>query len=467
MTSVGEPPAAGADIGGGIFDPVRRPLTIGLVLVITLVAFEALAAAAAFPVVLDDLGGVALYGWTFSGFMLASLVGITVAGRASDRHGPRRPFLGGAALFAAGLVVVGAAPAMWVVVAGRVVQGMGAGAVPAVVYVVIGRSYDPALRPRMFAVLSSAWVLPALIGPAVSGTVAEHLSWRLVFVGILPLLAIATVLTAPGLRRLDPVPGDTEPGEGGRITLAVCLAVGAGLVIAGLGHRSLLALPLLGAGAALGFPALRRLVPEGTLRARPGLPAAIALRGLLTFSFFGVDAFLPLMLTSVRRTSPAVAGVALTAAALSWSAGAWVQERWSDRWAIRRFSCGGAALISAGITVSATALSGRVPVGVAWVGWGVAGLGMGMAYPMSSLVVLAHAGEEAVGGTIAALQLSDMLGVALGTGLGGAVIATGEAAGWTRASSIAMVDALMLAVLGLALVAAARLPDRLFGRHRA
>ena len=90
----------------------------------------------------------------------------------------------------------------WLLVVARVVQGLGAGTVPAVAYACIGRSYPPSARPRMFAVLSTAWVVPALVGPALAGVVARGLGWRWVFLGLLPLVAIAAVMTLPALFRI-------------------------------------------------------------------------------------------------------------------------------------------------------------------------------------------------------------------------------------------------------------------------
>ncbi len=117
--------------------PRRRPLTIGLVLAVTLVAFEALAIATVLPVVGRHLGDLRLYGWVFSSFMLSSLIGIAVAGTLADRGPLGRPMIAGLALFAVGLVMGGTAPDMPVLVAGRAVQGLGAGVVPAVAYVAI------------------------------------------------------------------------------------------------------------------------------------------------------------------------------------------------------------------------------------------------------------------------------------------------------------------------------------------
>src|SRR6266511_4404759 len=182
----------------GLFAPARRALTIGLVLTVTLVAFEALAVVTILPVIKDDLGGLRLYGWVTSAFFLGTLVGIVVAGSESDRRGPGPPYVLGILLFAAGLVIGGLAPSMLILVLARALQGIGAGAIPATAYAAIGRSYPEALRPRVFAVLSTAWVVPGLIGPALSALVATHLSWRYVFLGLLPLVLVAAATRSPG-----------------------------------------------------------------------------------------------------------------------------------------------------------------------------------------------------------------------------------------------------------------------------
>src|SRR5260370_6255300 len=141
----------GEDPVRGLWAPQRRALTAGLVRTITFVASEALAVVTVMPLVARDRGGVRLYGWVFSGFMLGSVVGIVAAGREADRRGPAAPFVAGVVLFGSGLAVAGVAPSMGVLVAGRVLQGLGAGAVPSVAYATIGRSLPEALRARMMA----------------------------------------------------------------------------------------------------------------------------------------------------------------------------------------------------------------------------------------------------------------------------------------------------------------------------
>ena len=189
-----------------LFAPRYRTLTLGLVLTITLVAFEALATGTIMPLVAGDLGGFEYYGWTFSAFFLGNLIGIVVTGGLLDRGSIVRPFAAGLILFAIGLTLGGLAPSMPVFVAARFLQGLGAGAVNPTSYVAIGRSIPESLRPRMFAMLSTAWVVPGLMGPAIAGIVADAFHWRAVFLGLLPLLAASGALAILALRS---VPGPT------------------------------------------------------------------------------------------------------------------------------------------------------------------------------------------------------------------------------------------------------------------
>jgi MFS family permease len=443
----------------GLMAPARRGLTIGLVLTITLVAFEALAVITILPAIKDDLHGIRLYGWVTSAFQLGVLVGIVVAGGQADRRGPAPPFVAGVLVFVAGLTIGGLAPSMLVLVLARGLQGLGAGAVPAVAYASIGRSYPEALRPRMFAVLSTAWVVPGLIGPALSALVAARFGWRAVFLGLLPLVLASGVLAWPSLRRLGP---PEEPlVQRGRLARAVGVAAGAGLVLAGLTSRSPLAGALLvAAGLAVGVVPLRRLLPSGTLSARPGLPVTVLSRGLLTFAFFGADTYVPLAITAVRGRSTAVASLAVTAATLSWTAGSWVQERKAADWPGRRLIRAGFFTVAAGIACQTAALFPAVPLAVAVAGWAVGGFGIGLAYSPISLIVLGEAPAGQEGAASASLQLADTLGVALGAGLGGVLVAAGAAAGWLPRAGIAGAFAMTAAVALLAAWLARRIPRR-------
>src|SRR6266508_2657034 len=442
----------------GLFAPARRALTIGLVLTVTLVAFEALAVVTILPVIKDDLGGLRLYGWVTSAFFLGTLVGIVVAGSESDRRGPGPPYVLGILLFAAGLVIGGLAPSMLILVLARALQGIGAGAIPATAYAAIGRSYPEALRPRVFAVLSTAWVVPGLIGPALSALVATHLSWRYVFLGLLPLVLVAAGLALPAVRRIGPPQQPDHPGSSPGAPPA---AHRSRLLLAGLTGRSIpLAVVLAAAGLLVGVRPLLRLLPAGTLRARQGLPTAVLSRGMLTFAFFGTDTYVPLAITAVRGRTPAMASLAVTAATLSWTLGAWLQERGARSLSSRFLVRTGLLVVVVGIAVMAVSLLHAVPVAISVVAWAIGGLGIGLASAPITVTVLGLAPAAEQGTASAQLQLSDTLGTALGAGLGGVLVAAGAAAGWEQSSALAGVFGLTGAVALVGVVLTRRLPDR-------
>lgn len=449
----------------GVWAPSRRRLTAGLVLTVTLVAFESLAVSTVMPVIKDELGGLGLYGWVFSGFYLGMLLGIVVAGQLADAYGTRFPFVMGLVAFCTGLVIGAAAQSMGMLVAGRVVQGFGVGVVPAVAYVSVGRVYPPELRPRVFAVFSTAWVVPSLVGPAAGSALAEAFSWRAVFGALLPLVAVAAWMTLPALTNGMAEPSDAVADKGGRsgtrIGLALLLVLGAGAVLAGTTVSvPILAVALVVVGLPPAIWAFVRLVPPGTVRLAAGLPAAIAARGILTFAFFGADVYVPLELKDVRDQSTFMAGAALTAATLAWTAGSWINQKVvttvGPRWLVRRgFLC-----IALGIGGMLLVLS-AVPAWMALPFWAVAGLGMGLAFSPLTVTVLDAAEPGNEGEATAALQLSDVLGSSISVGLGGAFVALGESRDWDVGASLVPVFVLMLVVAVGGFAAAGRLPRTL------
>ena len=205
-----------------------------------------------------------------------------------------------------------------------------------------------------------------------------------------------------------------------------------------------------------GLPALRRLVPAGTLTGRPGLPATIASRGLLTFAFFGADAYVTLAVTVVRHHSLLVAGLAVTGATVAWTVGAWVQARLSSVWEGRRMVRIGLVIILAGIAGMVLVLLPAVPVAEGLAAWTVAGLGMGLAYAPLSLMMLQKARPGQEGQASASLNLADVLGTAIGIGVGGAAV--GAAAGGDLRAGIAAAFGVAAAVDLVGLAGTGRLP---------
>jgi MFS family permease len=455
-------PAAGDQVGP--WSRSHRRLTLGLLLTIVAGAFEALAVATVLPATVDDLGGLNLYGWVFGAFTLANLVGIVVAGGEIDRSGPRRPFAAGVVLFVVGLSIGGFAPTMGVLIAGRVVQGFASGQLSSVAYSSIGVAYPESVRPRMLALWATAWVVPGLIGPAIAGIVATEIGWRWVFFGIIPIPLIAAALIATPLRRLPT--GSKKPRDRARLRDAFLLALGVTILLIGLGRdNAIFGVLLTAAGLLITAPPLRRLTPRGTFRAAPGPAAGVALLFLLNVGFFGVESFLPLALTDIRHRSNAFAGLPLTAAVITWTAGAWVLDHRAaraGRVSLVRF---GFLTVIAGNALFAAVLRPETPVPVAILAWAVAGLGIGVAYSTLQLVILETAPKGEEGTSTSAMQLANALSIAFATGIGGAVVSALSTDDTATPRGILLQTTLMIAVLSLAVLTAGRLPERSSTEH--
>lgn len=410
------------DAADSILSPQYRATTLGMVALVSLHAFEALAVAAAMPTVATALDGLRLYALAFGGTLATSVIGMTLAGRWSDQQGPARPLWLGLACFIAGLLVAGLAQHMPVLVLGRLLQGLGAGAISVSLYVLVGRCYPEALRPRVFAAFSAGWVVPSLIGPAISGLIVQHAGWRWVFLGV-PLLALpAAWLLRPALRRVRPAAG-VAPGNDAVVRWAAGAAIGALLLYVGgqLGGPSAAAV-LLPALLLLAFCSWK-LLPRGTLRLHHGLPSVIALRGIAASAFFGCEAFLPLLLQRERGLSPLLAGVALSLGALGWFSGSWYQGHQRGSWTRRQLLHAGALLMCAGIIATALVLQASVPLWLALAGWTLTGLGMGLIYPSLSVLTLSLSPADQQGANSSALQLSEALAVATTLAVSGSLFA--------------------------------------------
>jgi MFS family permease len=465
MQHVDTAPASTAPVG--LFDPAYRALTVGLVAIVTLVAFEALAVVTILPKIEADLGGLAWYGWVTTAFFLGTMTGIVFAGGQADRHGLGRPYVIGLALFAVGLTVAGLAPSMPVLVLGRTVQGFGAGVVPAVGYVAIGRFYPVESRPRMFAVLSTAWVVPGILGPALSERIAAWTSWRWIFLGLLPLVLAAGAAIVPTMMRMGAtvVEHTSAPGPWLRRPMveAVRVAGGAALIVGGLTRGGWALVPMIAGGLLVGLRPLRRLTPPGTLVAAPGLPATVLSRGMLMFAFYGADAFVPYAVTNAKGASAFAGSVAVTAATLGWTGATWIQQRHIVRTGEAFFIRISYLFVVIGLTtVAVSSAVDSIPFWLIHLGATITGFGVGLGYSAHAQATLRVAAPERYGEATASLQLCDNLGVALGAGLSGAVVAFGASAGWTTGSSVgaALIGSISIAVLGGAVVSR-RLPPKM------
>jgi MFS family permease len=419
-----DPDLASADVdaSASILSPRYRAATLGMVALISLIAFEALAVTTAMPTVARELNGLRAYALAFGGVLATSVIGMTVSGRWTDQRGPAPALWTGLAAFVAGLLVAGLAHNMPTLLVGRLVQGLGAGCLSPALYVIVARLYPDALRPKVFAAFSAGWVVPALIGPAVSGAIVEHIGWRWVFLAV-PVLAIpaAMALRAPLKAMASPTSMSSAPttrmGYALGASAGICLLFVAGQEANGFGAWLLIP------SAALLFFCGRRLLPVGTLRAAPGLPAAIALRGIAAAAFFGAEAFLPLVFTVQHHLTPTVSGLAISVGAIGWFAGSWYQGHLAKipRQALLNR---GTVCMVIGMAVAALAAFPWMPVPGAIGGWALTGLGIGMLYGTVSTFVLSHSPANAQGANSSALQLCESLTVATTLAVGGTIYAS-------------------------------------------
>ena len=407
----------------GIFGGRYLWVTIGSSALVFLAAFESLAVTTIMPLISRDLDGASLYALAFAGPLSAGVIGMVIAGNWSDRSGPSLPLYFSAALFALGLLVAGSAPNMEVFVVGRLVQGLGSGAMTVALYVVVARLYPAAQMPRIFASFAAAWIVPSLVGPFIAGLVAELWSWHWVFLGVVGLVIVATAILTPATRmlRLQPRQTSETPWNIGRIGWALLAAI-AVLVVnlsADLNGVAAVLTPLVALVVAV--VAVRPLLPRGTLLARRGLPTVILLRGLASASFLGAEVYLPYLLVQQYAFSPTFAGLALTGSALAWAGTSWLQGHLGDRLRPEIAMSVGMWLALGAVIVACVSSALHLHPAVIVVGWVVGGGGMGLAYPRTSVMTLGLSTPAQQGFNSSALSISDSLGAALALAVIGVV----------------------------------------------
>lgn len=399
--------------------------TAGLFALAFLVAFESLAVIAVMPEVARDLDGLAAYAVGFAAPIAVSILSRTVAVPWIDRSGPAPALAWGVAVLALGLVVCGTASSMGWFVAGRAVQGLGMGAIGVGLYVVVARAYPAELRPRALAVMTSAWMLPAVVGPAVAGLLAHVLGWRSVFL-LAPVLAAASLAVAwRPIRSLGPTPAGPR-----RVPVVSALgASSAVLLLSVAGQRAVPWWPwLLVAAAALLAVAVRRLVPARTWTGGTGLPSLLGARSLLASAYFAAEVYVPLVLVDLQGVPVGLAGAALSLAAFTWFAGAWTVTRPGRRGrapaTTQRRAALGATTICLGLLAVPLAVLPGTPVALVVVVWAVGGFGMGAAMTSFTDAILARSapGEQATNS--ATLQTSDSVAESTALALGAAVFAS-------------------------------------------
>lgn len=404
--------------------------SLGLFSLAFLVAFESLAVVSVMPEVARALDGLALYAVAFAAPVAVSIFSRTASASWIARRGPAPALLAGVALFSGGLVVCGTATSMPVLLLGRAVQGLGAGPVGVALWVVVAQAYPERLRPRALAVMTSAWTVPAIVGPVAAGGLSHAFGWRVVFLLGPVLAAVSLAVAWPVVRPLgrERAPGTTGGAAGRTVLVPAALAAASVLVVAVAGQRALPGWPAwLAVGLAGVALSVRHLVPARTWTGGRGLPSLMGARAYLVAAYFGTEVYVPLVLVDERGLSVGLAGAAISGTAFTWCAGAAVVSR-PDRLPavlgtpLRRAVLGASTLV-VGLVAAPLSLLPAVPVVVVAGVWVVGGFGMGVLSSTTVAEVLRRSGPGEEAGRSAALQTGDSVAESVTLALGATVFA--------------------------------------------
>lgn len=426
----------------------QRLLAIGLVLAVTLVAFEVTAIITALPTIADELDGDSLYGVALAVYTLANMVVLVAAGELADRYGPSIPFVASIIAFVIGLVVAAVAPTMEWVVVGRLLQGAGTGGFNPISYSLVRRAFPDDRQPMVYAFLSAGWVLPSLVAPLISGWITDTFGWRWVFYAIIPAaLAVGLLAVRPMLQYT----AITIERPRSRVPIAFVAATGLGAVAVGLQLASTVSMALTTlVGAALAVPALHRLLPTGYRRAAHGFAAVLVVRTVATLCFGGIDSFIPLAADRIHGVGPTAQGFVIIGAAVAWTFGQWIRARRPGGDQARKVSQG-FAVLGLGAVLSLPVLWPGWPLWATFIGWSVGGVGMGLLFNPTTVTSMSYATEGNEGMVSSQVALADSIGWTLVGALGGASVAAADRGSLSITTAIGanFAVAVLLAVAGV------------------
>lgn len=462
----------------GLLDRAHLPFVVATLGLVTLGAFENRATSTVLPVAARELHGLTLFGAATAAPLASYLVATTVAGLWSDRRGAIPPLRLGLLTFGLAQAATGFAPGMAVVAVGRLVSGVAEGMLDVSLTVLVAAALPPRLRPRMFAAISTAWILPSVVGPGIAGAVATAAGWRWVFLVSLLLLGPAVLALRPSLRAARDLPAapaaptaaaappapdshGVGPVVRGAVVAALALTALTALTpLAGRAGATPYAVVLLVLAAATTLVAVRPTVPAGTFALARGVPALVAQSALLAAAFGLAGTYIPLMLTTVRDVGPGLAGASLSVTGAFWSLGSWlqsgstVQERTTP---VARLRLGFALIAVGALGPLLLAVTG-VPLWAGLALWAIAGTGIGVCSPTLATTTLALVPEEGRGRVTAARSIASAVGQGVVLGGAGALVAAHADDLGGRDFGLVAAVAVALAVVGALTAGRARPP---------
>lgn len=423
----------GCGLAPGMFMSERtthRGLVVAAIMAsMAMIAIEATIVSTAMPQIAAQLGQLNLYSWVFSSFLLTQTATTVIFGKLADIYGRKPMLLIGIAVFLVASVLTGFAWSMPSLIAFRLLQGIGAGAVQPVAMTVVADLFPGNQRGKVQGYLASVWALSAVLGPLIGSIIIHNLPWAWIFwinvpIGILAaagfvfflheeketrvvsLDILGAVLFAISVSALMIALTDSE----GASTLATAIAVIIFVVslAAFLWQEKRAEAPM--------------VAPDLWLR-RPIASANTAVF-FASMAIMGLTTFLPMYVQTVLDRSPLVAGFALTMLLLGWPIGATVASRTFGRFGLRQIMIVGASLIPLGTILLVFLSQSSSPV-VAGVGSLIMGLGMGLMNIGALILTQGSVGHTERGSATASNVFSRNLGSTLGAAVLGAVLTWG------------------------------------------
>ena len=403
----------------------RRRATLGVLLGIFLAAVDGTIVSTAMPTVVGSLGGLQYYSWAFAAYMLFAAVSMPLYGRLADIYGRKKLFYVGVAVFVAGSVLCGLARDMLQLIAFRSVQGVGAGAMFAIPYTILGVVYPPEKRGKAIGLGSSVWGISSVLGPLLGFAVVETLGWRWVFFLGVPIGVAAVVLVATSLEEST---GSADPDVD--YLGAATLVLGVGSLLVGLqllDGASDAAFPLLALGSVglVAFYFVERrasqpLVPLSLFRDRTfGSTNATAF--LSSFALFAAITYVPLYVQSVGSGAGSAA-IAVFPISIGWSGTSFLSGQVVARVGERRLVRAGTGVLVVSFAVAAAVWSTTTPLWLLVSNVFLMGVGMGMLTPPLLTAIQNHLGTERMGLATSSQQFFRNLGGTAGVAVLGFVM---------------------------------------------
>jgi EmrB/QacA subfamily drug resistance transporter len=399
-------------------------VTIGIMLSLFLASMESTVVATAMPTIVGQLGGLENYSWVFSAFMLVSTTTVPLYGKLSDVYGRRKLYVLAMALFLLGSVLCGLATTLTQLILARALQGIGAGGIMPLAFILIGEMFSLEQRTRMQGVFSGVWGVSSIAGPLLGGFIVDNLSWRWIFyINVFPGL-LAGALVAFAWR--DRAYSHERPAVD--YTGAALLSASVALLLLGLMELGTSQSWIFIASAFALFVILFQVERRA---ADPILPIALfrdklfstaTAHGLFTgWAIFGTISFIPLFVQSALGASPTQAGITITPMLLGWVGASIIGTRILLKVGYRRLSLIGTSVFVLGAFLlaffGANSTQTLVMVFVTMMG-----MGMGFAIPAFVIAVQTTVERRHLGVATSMLQFSRSMGGTLGVSVMGAAL---------------------------------------------